>query len=135
MDIDMDIDMDINVDTTTTAIYLSDASTTESFTPSSPTPTPALLTPFVSPTDAAEDFEAVDHGVALADADKRQNRSPAWLHFRKADDYAATRKATCMHCGKTLVASNGSTSTMLVHLQRKHAEAFASCISANSLSR
>jgi len=49
----------------------------------------------------------------------RQPRSPVWKHFIQADDYATSKKATCMYCDATLTASGGSTSSMLVHHQKK----------------
>jgi BED zinc finger len=52
----------------------------------------------------------------------RSTKSIVWFHFRKAQDYKTSKKATCMHCGTTLVASHGSTSTMLNHLRTKHPE-------------
>jgi BED zinc finger len=122
MDIDMNTDM---------AIYPSDA-TTESFTP--PSSIPDLLTPTMSPTSAVDTSSGVDGVITSASASGRRSRSLAWLHFRKARDYRTTKKAACMHCGKTLVASHGSTSTMLLHLQRKHAD-IVGPITANSPNR
>jgi hypothetical protein len=55
----------------------------------------------------------------------RPHKSEAWDHFEKADDYATSRKATCMHCDKTLKASRGSTSTMLAHLKSHHPHVLA----------
>ena len=50
----------------------------------------------------------------------RQPRSEVWLHFLKADDYLTSKKATCMHCNKTLTSHRGSTSTMHLHLEKNH---------------
>jgi hypothetical protein len=96
-------------------------------------PAPSLLTP-VSPTPAT--FPVKDVVVpAGVGANGRHYKSPVWLHFQKAQDYEVSRKATCMHCSRTLVASRGSTSTMLHHLQRMHPNSIAGSSGANSLNR
>jgi len=41
----------------------------------------------------------------------------------------------CMHCGTTLVASGGSTSSMLLHLNKKHPGMLAMPNGAGSLDR
>jgi hypothetical protein len=63
----------------------------------------------------------------------RRPKSDIWLHFTKATDYKTTKKATCMHCAKTFVASNGSTSSMRIHLHSHHADVFPTPAGAESL--
>jgi BED zinc finger len=85
-----------------------------------------LLTPTGS-TSTSPAFTAL-HPVdvaAPAAPNGRPCRSQAWLHFQKTRDYRTSHKAACMHCSTVLVASHGSTTTMLLHLQRKHPDHLA----------
>jgi hypothetical protein len=50
----------------------------------------------------------------------RPRRSAVWDHFVRTDDYATTKKASCMHCSRVVTVSGGSTSTMLSHLKHHH---------------
>jgi hypothetical protein len=65
----------------------------------------------------------------------RQYRSQVWLHFKKADDYRSSRRATCMRCNKILLASCGSTTTMHSHLRRFHPSVFIGPAGAGSSDR
>jgi hypothetical protein len=65
------------------------------------------------------------HALTSTDVGERGPRSPVWKHFRKAADYKTSRKTTCMHCGKTVLASCGSTTAMHSHLKRFHPEVYA----------
>jgi hAT family C-terminal dimerisation region/BED zinc finger len=47
-------------------------------------------------------------------------RSGIWSHFKKSDDYANTRKVTCVHCGKMYISANGSTGNMWSHMKSVH---------------
>jgi hypothetical protein len=73
--------------------------------------------------------------LANGDVTFRRPRSEVWLHFTKATDYKVSKKATCMHCNKTLVASSGSTSTMHLHLKNHHLNMLATPAGAESLDR
>jgi hypothetical protein len=77
-------------------------------TPSPPAPSPDVV---VAPPNG--------------DATRRPRRSAVWDHFVKADDYEASRKASCMYCSRMLMASGGSTSTMLAHLKNHHPDRLA----------
>jgi hypothetical protein len=77
-------------------------------------------TPASSSTSTISGDRPVNGVVAPPPITSRPGKSPVWLHFRKAEDYEISKKASCMHCDKTLVASRSSTSTMLTHLQKKH---------------
>jgi hypothetical protein len=75
-----------------------------------------MFSPPISPKHASTDSQVV----------KRKSRSEAWNHFEKAPDYDSSRKAICMHCNKTGVASCGSTTALLTHLRKDHPGVFAS---------
>jgi hypothetical protein len=84
------------------------------------TPDGTLPSPSQTPIPPAPPLD-----IAIAspsDVVARPPRSVVWAHFIKADDYETSNKATCMHCGKTLVASGGSTSTMRQHLKNRHVD-------------
>jgi hypothetical protein len=102
--------------------------TPESSPPLSVSPcNPTLIVPTApAPASAA---------LANGNATDRQPRSQVWLHFTKADDYAASRKATCMHCGKTFKATHGSTTTMHLHLTKKHRDILTTPDGVMSLDR
>jgi hypothetical protein len=112
-----------NTDTAATAITFRDV-TPESYPPSLTSRSPtivALLQPVTT--------------LANNEVTGRRPRSEVWLHFTKATDYQASRKATCMHCAKTFVSSSGSTSTMQLHLKTHHPNMLATSAGAKSLDR
>src|SRR5262245_45577434 len=82
--------------------------TSDDSLPSLPTPSP--------PTPPPDVVIASPNGAIT----RRPHRSAVWDHFVKASDHATSRKATCMHCGRTLMACGGSTSTMLQHINNHH---------------
>jgi hypothetical protein len=71
-----------------------------------------------SPTPAAPST-----APTTSDAADRQHRSPAWPHFEKAEDYDTSKKVICRHCRKSLLATSGSTTSMLGHLKKRHPDA------------
>ena len=102
----------------------------------SPTPTPP--TPVEPAAPAASPSNAIINHVVTrtsASASNSPRGSAVWLHFQKRPDFRVSKRATCMHCGKTLVASHGSTSSMIIHLQRRHPIRFAASTGADSPNR
>jgi hypothetical protein len=94
-----------------------------------------MLSPPISPKHASTDSQVVkrksrseawNHFETDSQVVKHKSRSEAWNHFEKAPDYDSSRKATCMHCNKTGVASCGSTTALLTHLRKDHPGVFAS---------
>jgi BED zinc finger len=79
-----------------------------------PLPTPSL----VSGDHPVSDVVAPPPTISRST--RSPTRSPAWDHFRKADDFETSRRALCMYCDRTFVVNNGSTSTLLNHLKAKH---------------
>jgi BED zinc finger len=104
------MDMDMDIDFSDAALENS----TPLLTPAGSTPAGSTPT---SPTLAAH---PVDDVAVPATTSGRACGSPVWGHFKKAQNYRDSHKAECMHCSKILVASHGSTSTMLLHLQKNH---------------
>jgi hypothetical protein len=110
---------------TATAGNFSAAASEDSLSlPSSPSPHTAAAAPPHSPTPPA-----------ASGPTGRQPKSGVWNHFRKNADYRTSKKATCAHCGKTLVASRGSTTTMNNHVKNRHPQALAASAGTESLDR
>jgi hypothetical protein len=118
--------MDTDIHCTADAANDSHDATSESSSPPLATPSPPAC---VAPP------AHVLTTPANTDTAGRQPRSEAWNHFAKALDYMASRKATCMHCSKTLMVTHGSTTTMLAHLKTKHPNMLTTSADAKSLGR
>src|SRR5262249_475553 len=101
---EMDVDPHCIADTATDS---HDSASLDS-QPSLPTPNPPAPPPGV--------VVASPNGAVTP----RPHRSAVWDHFAKADNYETFTKAPCMHWNRMVMASGGSTSTMLQHLKNHH---------------
>jgi len=86
--------------------------------PSDTSSHPIELSPEAS--SGSEEISQAPKGVVAPASQPVSRKSDIWDHFKKAVDYPSSKKATCVHCSKRYVCSDGSTSTLWRHIKKTH---------------
>jgi hypothetical protein len=68
----------------------------------------------------SDEIFQVPEGAVASVSQPASRKSDIWDHFKKAVDYPSSKQATCVHCGRRYVCSDGNTSTLWRHIKRMH---------------